>query len=185
VPDQVLSRTSHLNCLSYTFANLQVLLPAMRKIILALLFTSLVATSHAGEFMFFTKKVTAYPFSGFEGQLLYHGEPAANAIVKRTYDWDGTLHEETIQADAEGRFHFNSVSVQYRESLSQFSSSQRVFVNYAGEEYLIWACGKIEEAEFGEFGGEPKNLTCEITAEMEAKRLPNGPVGTNCTWTID
>ena len=132
--------------------------------------------------MIFTKKITVYPFSGFEGQLFYNGKPAAFAKVKRTYDWDDTLHEEEVTADEQGRFRFESVSVEIRESLSQFVSSQEVFVSYEEQVFNIWSCGKIAKEEFGEFGGKPSLLSCDITQEQSAHKLPNGYVGSSCHW---
>ena len=134
--------------------------------------------------MIFSKKMTVYPFSGFEGQLLHNGEPAAFATVTRTYDWDGTLHEETIKADEEGRFSFESVSVEMRQGIAQFSSSQKIFVQYKNEKYQVWVCGKIAKQEFGEFGGKPKAMVCEVTADREVIALPSGGVGTSCSWEV-
>ncbi len=138
--------------------------------------------AHAGALMFFGKKVTVYPFSGFEGQILYQGQPAAYAKVKRTYDWDGTLHEETVETDEQGKFSFDSVSVETRLGISQFVSAQDIYVDYKGKTTEIWTCGKIEEEEFGEFGGEPEEFICELTNDQKAMRLPRGAVGTNCVW---
>ena len=133
--------------------------------------------------MIFTKKITVYPFSGFEGQLFYKGKPAAFAKVKRTYDWDDTLHEEEVTADEQGRFRFESVSVEIRESLAQFVSSQKINVEFNNLDIRIWSCGKIAEEEFGEFGGKPKNLTCELTDEWKSMQLPDGIVGSICSWS--
>ena len=130
----------------------------------------------------FAKKITVYPFSAFEGQLFYKGKPASHAKVTRTYDWDGTLNEETIEADAEGRFAFESVSVETKESLNQFVSSQEIYVLYDDQKFEIWGAGKIAEEEFGEFGGKPENLSCELTDEPRAVQLPRGYVGTSCFW---
>lgn len=134
--------------------------------------------------MFFGKKNIVYPFSGFEGHLTHKGQPAGGAIVKRTYDWDGEMHEETVMSDENGFFRFDSVAIETRESLTQFVSSQRIYVTFESVEYETWVCGKIAQEEYGEFGGKPINLTCELTDDLKALELPRGYVGTNCRWTI-
>ncbi len=133
---------------------------------------------------FFSKKITVYPFSAFSGQLLHHGEPAGLAKITRSWNWDGTKHEETVIADEDGAFSFASIEVETRESLAQFVSEQEILVEYNDTSYLIWTCGKLSTAEFGEFGGPPKNLTCEITEKIHGRKLPMGFTGTNCTWEL-
>ncbi len=130
----------------------------------------------------FGKKITVYPFSGFSGQLLHEGEPAAYAKVTREWDWDGTKHEEVTSADKDGYFSFEPVRVETRESLSEFVSSQRVTVNFKMEDYSIWVCSKRDKGIYGEFGSEPVNLKCELTQELFDVDLIKGLAVSNCTW---
>lgn len=133
--------------------------------------------------MFFRKKTIVYPFSGFDGVIVYQGTPLKHTTVKRTYDWNGTIHEDITQTDENGRFHFSSVAIEARESLSQFVSSQSIFIYHEDNEIQIWSCGKILEDEFGEFGGKPENFTCDLGGEWQAVRLPYGIAGSLCNWT--
>ena len=73
--------------------------------------------------------------------MFYKGEPAAFAEVHRTYDWNDTLHEEEVTADEQGRFRFESVSVEIRESLAQFVFSQKINVEFNNLNIRIWSCG--------------------------------------------
>ncbi len=140
-----------------------------------------------GEFMGILKKETAYPFSSFSGQLLFKGKPAVQAKITRQYELLDDKHEETIIADTEGRFSFESIPVKYRTPLLatvEFSALQEVFVEYQGNNYQIWASSKRIKDEHGEFGGKkPKNFYCEITDELD--RFDNPIIGfaaTNCHW---
>ena len=130
----------------------------------------------------FGKKITVYPFSGFSGHLLYKGSPAAGAKVTRSWDWDGTKHEETVVASDIGEFSFDAIKVETRESLYEFVSSQRVVVEHKGENYTIWVCSKRLTELYGEFGAEPKHLNCEITNELHDIDLERGLAVSNCTW---
>ncbi len=147
-----------------------------------LLLAILIPLAQAGAAMFFGKTITVYPFSGFEGQLFHKGQPAAHAKIRRTYNWDGDTHEEVIEADEQGRFKFDSISVETKESLVQFVSDQHVHVDFDGASFEIWDCGKLAKGEFAEFGGEPKNLRCEITDDSKSFQLPLGFASSNCTW---
>ncbi len=77
------------------------------------------------------KKEPAYPFSGFSGQLLFKGKSAVNAKITRTYELLDDKHEETITADSDGNFIFDSIEVKYRTPMLasvEFSALQEVFV---------------------------------------------------------
>jgi len=144
-----------------------------------------------GEFMgLFSKKEKeiVYPFSGFEGQLLYKGEPAAGAKITRKYNqMDKDKFEETITADAEGRFKFESIAVEYNPPALRaldYMSHQSIFVKYNNEEFQIWGGGKGDREEFAEFNGQPKNLICEITGDIRRVDAKKGFVGTACYWDV-
>lgn len=138
------------------------------------------------EMGFIRMKEPVYPFSGFSGQLEYQGKPAAYAKVTRSYQLFGEdeVHEETIQANDEGRFSFESIVVNYKTPLLsplEFLSYQKVFVDYDSKAIQIWGTGKRTKEEFSEFGGQPMKLNCELTDELRRVDIhTRGVVGTIC-----
>ena len=136
--------------------------------------------------LFNNKKEIVYPFSGFDGQLLYKGEPAAGAQLTRSYDMFGEKFEETITADEEGRFAFSSIAKEFRAPMMRpvnFLVSQEINVHYKGVRYDIWSGSKFQKGEFEEFGGEPKDFICELIEDMRTIEFGLSFFGTNCKWT--
>jgi hypothetical protein len=142
-----------------------------------------------GESMGVLKAEPAYPFSGFSGQLLFKGEPASNAKITRKYELLKDQHEETITADQDGNFSFDSILIQYRVPLiasHDFLARQQLFVDYEGETYQIWGGSKTGMEEYSEFGGKPSRLRCELTDDpRKVKNEESGFIGTSCHWEID
>ncbi len=139
----------------------------------------------------FRKKKTGCMFSGFSGQLLYHGEPAAGAIIQRRYrlffEEDFVEDIEPVIADEEGRFQLESIIRDYKEpffSPISFKAYQEIFVQFNNEELDMWVASKRTPDEFYEFGGHPVTVTCEITKEPEPVNLELGLLVTNCQWQI-
>ncbi|MEJ2741841.1 MAG: hypothetical protein P8176_04985 [Gammaproteobacteria bacterium] len=151
-------------------------------ILLCLFFSS----AEGGEWMGFLKREIGYPFSGFEGQLLYKGEPAAGAEITRTYDLFGDKGQELLVADDQGKFKFDSIVLKFRTPLLapvEFLSYQEIYVNYRGEQYRIWGGAKRVNKEYSEFNGRPDNLRCELTEEPRRVDLVGrGFIGTSCHW---
>jgi hypothetical protein len=151
----------------------------------------LIPIVRGGEFMglFKKDKEIVYPFSGFEGQLLFKGEPAAGAKIIRSYELQGADKvEETINSDSNGLFKFESIAVEHKKPTLaplNFLSHQDIFVEYKNQTYNIWTGGKTDKAEFSEFKGKPKDLTCELTDDTHTVDLGIGFIGTNCHWTVD
>ncbi len=123
-------------------------------------------------------------FSGFDGQLTLNGEPASGAEITRTYEWGNKKQSESLITNSEGNFKFDSIWAKSRALfIVQFVSHQQIFVKYRDEEYQIWGGGKLDEAEYGEFGGDrPKNLRCELSEPARRVDLNPGFVGSSCYW---
>ncbi len=135
----------------------------------------------------FRNKKTGCLFSGFSGQLLYHGEPASGAIINRRYSlFEGDFVElEPINANEEGRFQLESIIRPYKKPIFspvRFIVYQEIFVQFKNEEFDLWVASKRTPDEFYEFGGQPVTVTCEITKEPEGVRLGRGLLVTNCQW---
>ncbi|SBT17883.1 hypothetical protein MGA5115_01999 [Marinomonas gallaica] len=155
---------------------------------LILLVLWLSSTVYGDEGMgLFKKKEAGCVFSGFEGQLLYQGEPAADAVLIRKYELFGRKGEDKTIADAAGNFEFNSVFWEFTEPFitpTGFLVHQQIFVQYQNTETQIWGGAKVEPPELYEFNNQqPNNLVCEITDG--ARRVNTGErgfIGTNCHW---
>ena len=164
----------------------------LRGIALSLLFTilfTLPIKALGGEFMglFNNKKEIVYPFSGFDGQLLYKGEPAAGAQLTRSYDMFGEKFEETIIADEEGRFAFTSIAKEFRAPLFspvEFLVHQEIFVDFKSKRIQIWGTSKRLKGEYSEFNGKSVFIRCEITEEPRAveRSEQQGLMVTNFYW---
>lgn len=134
------------------------------------------------------EKETVYPFSGFDGQVLFKGKPAAGAVLTRSYNQMGAGKvKDSVTADDQGRFRFQSIALEYTEprlSAVDYLSRQDIFVAYAGEDFLIWSEAKRKREEYAEMEGERKVVVCEVTAEPVPIERDDG-VGllvTNCVW---
>jgi hypothetical protein len=159
------------------------------KPLLAVLFLS--AMFHNAEIfaMSILKGEKVCIFSGFEGRLTYKGEPAAGARIVRHVNWKDQKGEsdETV-TDENGRFSFPAKWATLRQVLpSQFTANQNITVHYSDQEFLIWTSVKLRKDEYSEFGGQPVDLRCEISQELERVESNNPRsevVGTNCRWEI-
>lgn len=131
------------------------------------------------------KKEKVFPFSGFEGQLLFKGKPAAGAKITRSYELFKESASETIETDQEGHFSFESIEIPFRTPLLapvEFLSFQDIFVDYNNKEFHIWTSSKRSKQEYAEFGGQRVKVKCEITKEPVGKELPKGLLVTSCEW---
>lgn len=134
----------------------------------------------------FKKKETGCVFSGFDGQLLYEGEPAAGATLIRKYELFGRKGEDKTTADSNGHFQFDSVFWEFSEPFltpTGFLVHQQIFVQYQNTETQIWGGGKGATPEFSEFNGKPKDLVCELTNDPRRVDIEDhGFIGTSCSW---
>ncbi|MGQ9425241.1 DUF6795 domain-containing protein [Gilvimarinus sp. F26214L] len=130
------------------------------------------------------EKVEAVLFSPLEGTLLYRGEPAAGATLKRWVAWKDERGEvDTFIADDNGRFELPEKTARYRDDpLAQISIGQSVTVEYGGESFKIWDAGKSTTDLYGELGGRPIGLKCEITRREVDHHVDIGLVSTICQW---
>lgn len=122
-------------------------------------------------------------FSEVQGVLLVNGKPAAGAIVKRQVEYQDKESDQTV-TDAAGRF---SLPALYQGSATrllpaEFVAAQSLIVEYQGQEYKIWSNTKRKPEENAELGGQPLNLRCELTAELQLHREFGSILRTNCSW---
>jgi hypothetical protein len=71
----------------------------------------------------------------------------------------------------------------YKENpLFQISIGQTITVEFNQQEYLIWRGGKSTTTLYGELGGRPKNVSCELTKEEMDAHLEHALLETLCEW---
>ena len=122
-------------------------------------------------------------FSAMEGTLTFQGKPAAGAKVVRQIEVDEKEAPDFVIADEAGHFAFDTINRKIRQRLGEVVISQDIFVHYQGNEYHIWALGKVGQiTEYEEFGGRLVNARCEITDEMIGVEIKNGVLATSCIW---
>ena len=132
------------------------------------------------------KEVDAVLFSPLEGQITLDGKPASNAKIKLWIKWKDDQGETfNYTADEDGFFKIPKQETTYKESaLAQIVITQEITVEYKNESYLVWTLSKTNTHEFGELGGKPSNLICELTNDLEPIRTDSVLMGTVCHWDV-
>jgi hypothetical protein len=114
-------------------------------------------------------------FSAVDGTVAKEGKPILNALVKRTYKWDGEDFTDEVTTDKDGKFSFDS---QFQKSLFAIfphnpSVSQRIKIYIEDKEYLAWAYAKGNYDVNGELNGKPLNMYCDVNSPQEKHQLEN------------
>lgn len=134
----------------------------------------------------FTKKEDVVLFSSVRGKILYKGEPVAHAKVIRRYKYDTqNFLEDSCIASEKGEFLFPLIDRKNTSTtpLVQFVVYQQIFVVRDGVEQQIWGHGKMETSVNSEYGGEFKEIVCELTREPDNIKVGIVDyVYTSCTW---
>ena len=130
------------------------------------------------------EKKEAVLFSPLEGKLTFNGKPASGAKIKLWLAWkDQEGESEYFTADNEGNFSIPKKTVVYKQNaLQQMSVGQMMTVEFNDQEYLIWRGGKSSTHLYGELGGRPENVVCELTKEELDAHLDSALVKTRCEW---
>lgn len=125
-------------------------------------------------------------FSPLEGRLFFEGKPLSGADISLWVSWkDKTGHTFHYKTDENGFFLIPKITDLYKDSaLVQLVITQEITVNYRGESYLIWTLSKTDGGLNVEFGGEPKNLTCDLTEDLKTIRTDEVLMGSRCEWEI-
>ena len=142
-------------------------------------------TLEGASMSLFSKSKEIVLASPMEGVLTYEGKPAPGVKIVRKLRWyDGEESaEDFVVTNQKGHFTLPNVTKALKVSgLVQLVVSQEIAALYQGEEILIWAMGKSSRIEYGELGGKPVNLRCELTNEKVITRDYNTPLMTRCTW---
>jgi len=111
-------------------------------------------------------------FSAVEGKVLREGKPIPNALVKRTYDWDGENITDEVTTDDDGNFSFNN---QYQKSLFAIfphnpSVGQFIKIYIDDKEYQAWGFQKGNYDVNGELDGKPMKLLCDLDSPKQTHK---------------
>jgi hypothetical protein len=123
-------------------------------------------------------------FSPMEGKITFEGKPAAHAKITRTIIWKGDEGEtDTFYTNESGEFKLPIKRTKARiPLLAEFVLTQELSVFYEDKEFSIWVKSKQDLNEYGELGGKPQNLRCELTDEEVYLKDFNGLFTTSCKW---
>lgn len=123
-------------------------------------------------------------FSPMKGLITFKNKPASGAKIERHISWkDQTGETDTTVTNDNGEFDLSLLEETVKLSkISQFVVSQEISVYYHGEKFLIWTMGKSSKDIYGELGGKPVNLTCELTDEETPHRFDDALLMTVCKW---
>jgi len=147
----------------------------------------LYVTEGAAMSFFFNKgeKIEAVLFSPLEGVITYEGQPASGAQIKRKVAWKDKEGEiDYFTTDEKGYFSIPIKTIEYRDSaFARLSIGQTITVEFKGKEHIIWKTGKTSAHLYGELGGRPVNLVCELTKEKPDFHLEFELVETLCVWS--
>ena len=153
---------------------------------LYLIFIFLAIFSQEGSSMsLFSKSMEVILSSPMEGVLTFEGKPATSVKIERRLRWYDGEESTTdfVITDKNGYFNLPIVKKVLKVSgYVQFVVSQEIAAIYEDEETIIWVMGKSSKIEYGELGGKPVNLQCELTGEKLITRDYNTPMMTRCKW---
>ena len=119
----------------------------------------------------FGKKVCV--FSAVEGIVIQDGEPIKNAIIKRTYTWDGNDITDEIKTNEKGEF---SLPEKYESSIWAFfphnpSIIQFIKVYVNDVEFQAWGYQKGNYDSNGELNGKSMQLLCDLDSPKETHKI--------------
>jgi hypothetical protein len=112
-------------------------------------------------------------FSAVEGRVIENGVPVVNAIIKRTYKWDGDKISDEIKTDENGYF---SLPAKHESSLWTLfphnpSVGQMINIHVGDNEYQAWGFRKGNYDVNGELDGKPMNLLCDLNNPKESHKI--------------
>lgn len=123
--------------------------------------------------------------SPLEGVLTFKGKPIPGVKIERKLSWfdQSESVEDFVITNSHGHFTLPLIKKTLKLSnLTQFVVSQEINVLYNGEKILIWYMGKGSKVEYGELGGKPVNMKCELSSKEIVTRDYKNPLMTRCSW---
>lgn len=124
-------------------------------------------------------------FSEVKARVTLNGEPLKNTAIIRKWEWRD-LQQDKTATDEDGYFEFPAIferSIMDRALPIELVIAQGLYVETEGEVQKFWSNSKREPQENAELGGQPINLSCELTNEMKITRQYGSIMNTLCTWS--
>src|SRR5690554_4866403 len=129
-------------------------------------------------------------FSAISGTITLNGEPATDAHVKRIASKahvEGEFNDETF-TDSNG--YFSMPAIWERNLLSrvfpmEFAVPQEIYVDYKGEEYLVWVSVKQKRSENSESRGKPLVVECELNSDKRLFEVDGSFFSVKCKWDVE
>ncbi|MCW8127632.1 DUF6795 domain-containing protein [Microbulbifer halophilus] len=150
---------------------------------LFLLITLLSIAISGNSMSIFSAKETIL-FSPVDGIITYKNEPAGKAIVHRQVKYNDEVYEDSAETTDDGHFSFEPIAKKERYIVrNSFVAHQKIFVEYDGNQFLIWETAKREEEKNSELEGKNLSFKCELTDENRFVHLMLNSIETKCTWS--
>ena len=134
--------------------------------------------------LFSKEKEEVVLFSEMEGHITFNGNPVTIAKIQRYIMWkDDVGEKDFFESYEKGYFRiteFNDKAV--LSGFSQFVVTQELTIVYKNVNYIIWSMGKLNKEKYGELGGVPINLRCDLKDEPIRVEVGSGLLGTSCKW---
>jgi hypothetical protein len=122
-------------------------------------------------------------WSAMSGRVLMNGQPAAGAVLARSWHWHWNNEKAADQAVANAAGQFSFPAVEGKSLLGNLLPHEPVVeqlmkVDYQGKTYVAWAYFKRSYKEDSENNGKPLVVTCRL----EAERALHGEVSGLCEF---
>lgn len=122
-------------------------------------------------------------WSAMSGRVLMNGQPAAGAVLVRSYLWHWNNEKASDQAVANAAGEFVFPPIEGRSLMGNLLPHEPVIeqlmkVEYQGKSYVAWAYFKRSYKDNTENNGKPLNVTCRL----EAERVLHGEVTGLCEF---
>ena len=112
-------------------------------------------------------------FSRVQGVVVDHGSPVSGAALTQKIVWsddDSDNTEVRIQADAQGRFHFEPIT--RAAGITRMVPHapmilQTIRITHGGKDYVAWKHGKQSYDDNSELGGRSLLLVCDLSLPPE------------------
>lgn len=153
----------------------------VKKLIFAAMTVLLFSKQSAAMSIFKPKDVCV--FSSVKGVLLREGKPLPGVEVLRWGKWRAEFNDSAI-TDEQGRFEFPDVyQNSFRSVLPvEFTASQTMKVIIDNQEDYFWITVKREPEKNAELNGEPIDITCDLSQEMEGMHTTLTSLASKCLW---
>lgn len=124
-------------------------------------------------------------FSPLEGTLTFESKPAAEAKITRRLTFNESVSiTDTFYANEQGEFNIPAKNEIVRISpMRPLAIQQVINVEYGNNHFSIWRMHKFTKALYGELGGKPVEVKCELTDPHSDINVTEGYLHTSCKWS--